>query len=135
MAKKAVVEAVSARLAANWDENLAAIYDANSQTSTPAGGEPFLVLQFPVADTERLPVNNRYYREEGAFRVVIHTEAGAGADKALEWGDQIAAIFRDQEFDGVVCLVPTSPLTHDDNEDGNYFVTSVVCPYRYDFAD
>jgi hypothetical protein len=133
MAKKAVVDAVRARLAANWNEADAAIFDANSEGSTPADGTPFIILQFPVSDSEKPAVGTRHYLEEGAFRIVIHTQRGGGADQALQWGDTIAGIFRDLKFDGVECLVPSSPLTHDDNDQGQYFVASVVVPYRYQF--
>jgi len=135
MARKEVVDAVRARLAANWDTNDAAIYDANSQGSTPTEGDPFIIVQFPVAETVRWPVNQRYYREEGGFRILIHTERGSGDQLAHEFADEISDIFRDQSFGGVHCGVPSTPLFDDENDQGLYYVTSVVVPYTFNFSD
>ena len=133
MARMEVITAVRARLAANW--SAAPVYDNNSQGSTPEDASPFVILQFPLANTERWPVNQRYYVEEGAFRVVIHTQRGSGEDLALQWSDQIADIFRDQTFAGVECKVPSSPLLDDENDQGPYFATSLVVPYVYRYTD
>jgi hypothetical protein len=129
------MDAVRARLAANWDEDDAAIFDANSEGTTPSDGAPFIVIQFPVSETSRWPVDRRYYREEGGIRIVIHTVRGSGDQQALEWADTISDIFRDQTFSGVRCQVPSTPLVDDDADRGLYFATSVVVPYWYTFTD
>ncbi|WP_210482747.1 phage tail terminator-like protein [Microvirga antarctica] len=132
MARKAVIEAVTARLAAQWTS--CPIIPTNRSGDRPRDGSPFLVVQFPVANTARL-THSAYYREEGAFRIVIATERGEGMATPLAWADELAALFRSQRFDGVRCKTPGSPLIHDENDDGAYFVTSIVVPYFFDFQD
>lgn len=132
MAQKAVVDAVSARLAAQW--SACPVYGSNVQGEVPLDGSPFLLTQYPVANVQRT-THSRTYREEGAIRLVISVERGSGIAQALAWGDQLATLFRGQTFGGVECKAPTSPLVHDDNDDGLYFRTSVVVPYWFSFRD
>jgi hypothetical protein len=135
MARKEVIDAVRARLEDNWDSGDAPIYDANSEGSIPTDAGAFIVLQFPVSETTRWPLNQRYYREEGGFRIVIHTARGSGDQQAHEFADTLSDIFRDQTFDGVQCGVPSTPLFDDENDRGLYYVTSVVVPYTFNFQD
>lgn len=130
MAMKTVVDAVYARLAANW---AATDIDTTGERGETAGAA-FITVQFPVSNISRLSISDRLYREEGAFRIVINAERGdAGVANALTWADQLAALFRDVSFGGVQCLVPSSPAIGDFNDEGMYFVTTIVCPYTYDF--
>jgi hypothetical protein len=133
MAAKAVVDAVLARMQAQW--TACPVVPENAQGDTPADASAFIVVQFPVSSTERWSIGDRQYREEGGFRLVINVERGGGIDKLMEWGDQLAAIFRYRSFDGVECWTPTSPFTDDRSDEGNYFTGSVVVPYVFDFTD
>lgn len=130
MAKPAVVSAVAERLAANWTE--CALVGANLQGEVPQDGTPFILVQYPVANEYRT-THSPTYREEGAIRLMINVSTGSGTDQALAWGDQLGDLFRYKKFDGVECKSPTSPLIHDENDDGLYFRTSVVVPYHYTF--
>jgi hypothetical protein len=129
MASKAVKDAVSARLGVAW--NGLPVTGPNEDAATSAGS--FLALQFPVANNRRMTIDRGRYREEGAFRIVINGERAVGADQVLGWADDLAALFRDQQFDGVVCGVPGSPFLDDRNDMGNYFQVAVVFPYHFDF--
>lgn len=131
MAHQAVVDAIEAYLAANW--NRCAVVGPNVEGETPQDGSPFLVLQFPVSNTERLSVSTRYYQEEGAVRMVLNMARGEGTQRPLQWAGELADLFRDQAFGGIKFQVPTSPFFDDSNEEGVYFVTTVVAPYTYDF--
>jgi len=133
MAAKAVVDAVSTRLEAEWTRT--PVFSANSHGVAPTDGSPFLVALFPVANVERVVMNERYYREEGGIRFVLSIERGSGTDVGMGWADELAGLFREQKFDGVETGVPTSPLIYDDNEEGNYFRITVVVPYEYKFRD
>lgn len=134
MAQKAVVDAVAARLAASWTR--CPVYGVNEgRGETPADGSPFLVPQFPVASVERLPVSQRFYRETGGIRFVLHTQAGAGTEPALTWAGELAALFRDQTFAGVITQAPSSPFIDNSNDRAGYFVTTIVVPYTFNFSD
>jgi hypothetical protein len=87
-----------------------------------------------VADVNRWPVDTRYYREEGGFRLVLAVERGIGTAKIREWGEELAALFRDREFDGVTTQVPSEPFTDDLSDQGNYFMATMVVPYFYNFV-
>jgi hypothetical protein len=132
MAKKQVIDAVEARLGAVWDG--LPVFGANAEGEPPSDGTPFLMVQYPVSETRRLPVTTFAYWEEGGIRIVLNEARGVGLAKTTERCEALAELFRDQTFDGVVCRVPSSPFIDDDNEDGNYFQTSIVVPYTYAFS-
>src|SRR3954467_15538734 len=131
MASKYVEDTIEGHLEANW--TLSPILTENMQGSTPEDGSPFLRLQFPVADVGRWAVDQRYYREEGGFRIIIAVENGSGTAKIRDWGAQLAALFRDKKIGDVITLAPSEPFTDDASNEGNYFVGSMVVPYTYDF--
>lgn len=133
MATKAVVDAVLARLAEQWAA--CPVLTAATQSQTPGDGSPFIVVQFPVANVERMTLNQRRYREEGAFRIVILTDRNAGWGLPLTWADQLSSIFRDRTFGGIRTQVPGSTPLTDDNDDGLYNRTSFAIPFTHDFQD
>jgi hypothetical protein len=129
MAHKAVEIAVEARLRAG---TALPVFVENVIAEAPADGSAFLILQFPVASVERWPVNQRVYRETGAFRIVAHVPTGTGTDQIRDLGEQLAAIFCDQTFDGVNCRVPGPPFI-DDSVEGPLIWASIVFPYDFTF--
>ncbi len=132
MAVLAVITAVESRLVAGFAE--APIIETNGGQEPPADGSEFVVVQYPVANNEQMTLG-RYYREEGAFRVVISAQRGLRENliKALGWADTIAALFRTQKFDGVESWTPNLARLDDDNDEGNYYVISVVVPYTFKY--
>ena len=132
MARKAVVDAVEAYLAANW--SACPVIGPNGAGTTPEDGAPYIVAQYPVAGTVRM-VHQPYYREHGSIRFVIHVGRGAGIDQALAWADDLAALFRFKAFGGVRTQTPSSPMFDDEQSDGNYFWCALIVPYRYDWRD
>lgn len=106
----------------------------NGPEEPPQDASPYLAVQFPIANERRTTFSGTYV-EEGAARVVILAERGSGTDWSLERGEEIARLFRSLKKNGVEFLTPTSPLMNDDNDDGNYFRTSVIVPYQYHFED
>lgn len=52
MASKAVVDAVEARLAANWSAT--PIIGINLKGEPPADGSPFLTVQYPVSNSRHV---------------------------------------------------------------------------------
>jgi hypothetical protein len=127
VAKKTAVDAIIARLKANW--TLAPVLDRNETTQTPADGSPWVRIEFPVASNRptTLKTGNR---EDGGFRIVVATEIGSGLDKSNTWCEQISAIFNRQKFDGVTCYAPT---IREGVDDGSYFIATVVVPYYFPY--
>jgi hypothetical protein len=132
MAHKDVVDAVHARVGTAWS-GLPVLRLNDNSVQRPSDGSAFIQVQFPASRTERLPINERLYREVGGFRFVISGKSGNGLSDVLTWAEGLAALFRDQEFDGVRCQVPGSPFLDDSNDDGLYFVCSLVVPYEFQF--
>jgi hypothetical protein len=132
MASRHVEEAVQAYLTTGWTD--APILVENEQGEGPEDGSPFVRLQFPASNVARWPVDQRYYREEGGFRLVIAVERGIGTQKIRDWGEELAELFRDREFDGVITRAPSEVFTDDDSDTGNYFVGTMIVPYEYNFS-
>lgn len=137
MARLAVISAVEARLAANW--TLCPIIGGLSTDDRPPSIDgavaPFLAVQYPVANSEQLTFGApgaNFWREEGAIRLVIHVGRQDGAT-GLAWADQLAALFRGKDFDGVQTFAPSSPAIDDRNDDGLYLQLSFAVPYHFDF--
>lgn len=133
MASKAVEDAVDAYLAANWAG--LPVLKENEQGEIPSDGSPFIILQFPVRNVERISIGQRTYREEGGIRIIINVQRGAGTAAIRQHGDALADLFRDQTFNGVHCGVPTEPFTDDASDRGVYFSGSVVVPFWFVFSD
>lgn len=136
MPSKAVIDAVEARLAANWTST--PYFGGNVTGDPPIDGSPYLIVQFPVANGQQITVGapgNNVYREEGVIRFVLHVQRGQGLSQGLGWADALAAIFRGQKFSGVNCWAPSPPVLDDANDRGNFEVLSFVIPYyRDDFG-
>lgn len=133
MALKKVVDAVAARLSAQWDR--CPVYGINDKGETPGDGSPFVQISFPVANGEQLTVGdpgNNVYRETGAFHLAVHAQRGAGVTAGLTMADELATLFRGKNFDGVQTFAPSSPAIDDRNEEGMYFTLSVAVPYQAD---
>ena len=128
MASKVVEETIETYLAANWTDS--AIFTENLEQETPVDGTPFIILQFPAISVIRLAVSNRTYAEEGGFRIVINLRRGEGVQRMRDWGETLAALFRDVRVGEVECLVPSEPATGDDSESGSYFSGTMTCLFR-----
>lgn len=133
MARKAVVDAVEARLAALW--TACPVIGMNTDVGEPpADASDFLAVQYPVASEERLTVNQGLYRETGGIRFVLYTQRGFGTAAALTRSEALAALFRDQTFGGIITQVPSSAFLDDSNDNANYLVTSFVVPFTHSYA-
>lgn len=137
MASKTVEDAVDAALAA-WaaaHSPVVTVLTENTQAEAPADGSPFLIVQYPVANTRRLPIKRGLYVEEGGFRIVINVQRGRGTAAMRTMGSELGALFRDVDLtNGVQCLVPTEPFTDEQSDQGNFFRGSLVVPYRYVYS-
>lgn len=133
MAKKAVVDAVEARLKDRF--SACPVFGINLQGETPEDGTTFVQVQYPVANTTTMDLASTYYREEGAIRLIVQAQRGAETAAGLTLADELAGLFRNKRFDGVQTFAPSSPVIDDRNEEGMYFALGFVIPYQFDFTD
>jgi hypothetical protein len=133
MAKKAVVDAVEARLQERF--SACPVFGINLQGETPEDGSTFVQVQYPVANTTTMDLAGTYYREEGAIRIIVNAQRGAETAAGLTLADDLAALFRNKKFGGVQTFAPSSPVIDDRNEEGMYFALSFAVPYQFDFTD
>jgi Bacteriophage related domain of unknown function len=134
MAHPTVVAEVEARLAANWTAT--PIVPANTLGTTEGLGEPFVIVDYPVANSERSAVNDRLYREEGGFRILLYMPRGIGLTQGGTWSEALAAIFRDQKFGAGLALntlAPDPPITDDASDEGNFFLFATIVPYVFEY--
>lgn len=135
MALSAVAAAFAARLQANWTR--CPVRELGSlDGDTPDDAGTFIVMQFPVSNSEQISFGSpgsNVYRDEGAFRLVLVCERAPGfLPVALQWIDELAALFRGKTFDGVRTYAPSQPVIDDRNEDGPYYRLSFSVPYEHD---
>ncbi|MFC3693125.1 DUF4128 domain-containing protein [Chenggangzhangella methanolivorans] len=131
MVAKVVAEAIETRLAAIG----LPVVGQNVQDGAPADGSAFLLVQYPVTNAEPISVGapgENLYRDEGGARVVISVPSGSGRDQALDWSDEIIALFRGHTDGHLEFLAPAGGPIDDRNDNGAYFQLTVALPYRFD---
>jgi hypothetical protein len=132
----AVVDAVEGRLADLWPDE--PVVGVNGRNTPPADGANYLLVEYPLAEepvmlTEGAPGQN-YWREEGAFRLVLHRPRAAGIRPGLIEAEELSALFLGKDLgNGVQTFAPTSPAIDDRNTLGNYVRFSIAVPYQADF--
>jgi hypothetical protein len=133
MAGKVVVDAVSARLAANWTAT--AIVDDDTTGQGTGDGSAYVTVEYPVAVENQITVGspgNNVFRESGAFRIKLICPTGTGLSQPLAWIDQLRAIFRGKQFSGVVCYAPSPGVIDNSNYAAGKFIISSSVPYYTD---
>lgn len=133
MPSAAVEAAFQAKLTADWTGST--VLDGNGDTQPPEGVNAFLVVQYPVVNSQK-PVLGRRFFEEGAARLVLNVKVGTGLPDGLALADTLASLFRDRNLGGgIETFTPSAPIINDANDDGNWFELAVIVPYRYQFDD
>lgn len=107
---------------------------------TDVEGRPaaWITVQYPNVETERLTMDApAYHVERGQLRFVLNTPRGGEAEtlEAQQWSDEIAALFRWQEFDGVVTQEADPPRLNNDADFGGFLQSSVFVLYEFQFSD
>lgn len=135
MARHEVMQAVKDRFAARFGpvdldgvSTAIKVFHPNEEADTN-GAAIFVQVQYPVANA--IPFLNRRMREEGAFRLLIHTERGWGSVASSLIAGALTEIFSFKRFGGVQTFAPSSPVNDDRNDNGAYFTTSVTVPYHF----
>jgi hypothetical protein len=137
MSRKAVIDAVKTRQAANWT-TLPVSYP-NERVTIPADLTGFVVIENPVGRGEQHGIGaagSRRFSEEGGFRVVIHVPLGAGWETAYTYADELATVFRGVKLEagsGSLDLwAPGPPIPQ--GQDGAYYKIAFSIPYTFQFA-
>ncbi|WP_316234666.1 phage tail terminator-like protein [Bradyrhizobium sp. SZCCHNR1020] len=133
MASLAVMDAVDARLAANWTRCAIVADDTTGQG--PADGSPYLTVEYPVAREEQITVGSpgaNVFRETGVIRLVLVQQTGTGRRQPVQWMDELRALFRSTLFSGVTTFAPSPAIVDPANYAGGKFKVSCAVPYYFD---
>ena len=127
---KAVMDAALARLGATWtstDGTALAVLDLNAAGEPPASGSPFIAVELPVANERQLTLGSpgsNQWKEEGAIRIVVNDQRGAGIARIEGWVDELRALFRGQYLSNIQFFEANAGVINDSNDLGNYFQMS-----------
>ena len=136
MASYTPAAAIESRLRTEYTDN--PIYLWSEVTDAPAATlGPFLVLEFPGGTSEQMSIGapgSNWWEENGGFMVHIFVPLGShDLNDARQIAETVAAIFRGQEFSGVVCRAPNppQPMREDKAVPAMYAGLSIFIPYYY----
>ena len=138
MPRSAVVEAVDAVLDAGWSHTEVVPFNTSYEAPVDGDGnpEPFLLVQYPISDTRHLTLGRIGPSEElGTVLFRLHTARGVGIATALEWADELAALFHRRNIPPIRYGDASSPRLDDDADLGNYLQTSIVVNYSFRFQN
>lgn len=133
MPSRTAFNAVSTR-AAQWTRAPILPFGSAPQ-ETPADGSAFLQIQFTVSSERHVgmaAVGNRTFRESGVARFVLAWPRGQDIATALDWLDELRALFRAAEIGGLRTWAPSAPVLNDDSEDGQYVLLSFAVEFYLD---
>lgn len=136
LAHPSVIAAVTDRFQAGFQVPACRIVPVNTKPGDDRSLSAFVVLQFPFSSSAPATVGapgGQWWMEEGAFRFVLSVPKGDGLGLGPEWAEQIAQLFRGEEFGDVVCFAPGSPVVDDGNETDAFFRLSFAVPYEFQF--
>lgn len=139
MARKAVTEAVDARLAAEWTHTaivpFAATYEPPEALDEDGNPVPWLTVQYAVSETASLVLDDDEgpFKERGIIFLILHVSRVADFGEVQNWLDELFDLFNRKRFDGVHCLDATSSRMDNDADLGNYLQFTVSVPYEFQF--
>ena len=136
MSKKAVKDAVSTYLAANWTDTT--ILEIENIHVDQPPNEAWVALQWPGSVEYAAALSGCCYREEGTFIINLIGVSGEGTDELDTLGDTMMDLFRGQTIEGVIIDMVTTPSYREDedrqeNESGNAYTYVISVDYHYDF--
>lgn len=116
-------------------------YYQNEDNVLPDDPVPFTYVVFDTASQDLAAYGggagaNRW-RNAGALEAYVFVPTGEGLTRALDYAEQIAALFRGQIFSGVICLdaqVDPDAVDRGPGADlpGNYHVVAAIITFRFD---
>lgn len=99
---------IEKRIANNWATTPLAFDNA---PYSPHDGEPWVRCQIFEEDVRRLNIGNPgYHRVVGLIVLSIYVPVSTGTQLARTYADALAELFRDQQFNGILCreVVPAT---------------------------
>lgn len=127
MALLRVVQAIENRLRANFDR--CPIIVENDVAELNPGEGPTLIVQFPWSTSDLYAIGGTCI-EEGAARFVLIIPRGIGTHEGRQWLDEIADVFRNERFDDIRTIAPTSPRSDDRSDLPGGFRLIMMVPYE-----
>lgn len=126
-----VYEKVHARLG-TWS-SLAQCPLAETNMPAPSPQASFIEVEFPLSHNDQVSVGRpAIFREDGAFRLVLHVKLNAGLADAMTWVGELLTLFGSQVFDGIETFAADPPPFDDNNRRGAHYLLPIVVPYKYD---
>ncbi len=129
-----IAEAVETRMNTEWTTlhpTINVFFDStNQQTDNEDSFVDFTIL-FGEARRMNIGISYRNHRCEGIININIYVKKGEGTRTALSYADDIAGIFRDKLFSGILCKSPSIKRL---GEELQWFVYNVSVPFQADFA-
>lgn len=125
------IEAIETRFNTEWAAGPnTPIRFENDPRSAPTSGEWVECVVIP-ATAERSTLGIRNHRYTGFININIYVSKGTGTNRARVLADTAAAIFRDQQFSGIVCRSPDIVIVGDVN---GFYQINVSAPYWRDYV-
>ena len=134
MASAAVIAAVKARQQAGWTTTR--VDYPNETTTPPTDSADFVEVDFPLAGSDQAslgaPGANKF-RDLGTIRFIVNIKSGDGTDRATQYANELADLFRAKVFAGVITYAPSPPVYL--GMDGVHASWSIAIPYKYDHQE
>lgn len=124
--------AIRQRLADNWSTT--PIKYGN--TPSPAVEPPFVFLEIRHTSARQIGIGtgetNRLYRQSGLILIAIYVKKNDGTGLAAQYADAICDIFRGKTFGGVVCSTCYPDGGRPADDQGNYWMKTILCEFYSD---
>lgn len=133
MASKTVIDAVAARVTANWTR--AQLYSLNVEGAPPADLSAFLDIEYPISSETQITIGAlgaNVFREQGVIRFVLCVPPGGGVDPWAGYIDELRDLFRAKQFSGVTTWAADPPVINNHSDLIGYFELAVAVPYHFD---
>lgn len=121
------IEYIESRFTTNWGVTTPIRY-GNDPRPAPTTGEWVSLHVIPI-DATRSTLGIRNHRYNGIININIFVAKGTGTNRCRALADTASAIFRDIEFNNIVCRSPNITVVGDN--DGFYQI-NVSVPYWKD---
>ena len=122
---KAVTQLIETHLSASWNQTPIAF---DGVEFSPTRGTPFVRLQVEWVDTAQVSIGNMV-RGEGYAMFSVFTPSNQGSQPALNFADQLAAIFTKWTDGGLTLFLARTVRVgmHDE-----WYQVNVLIPFKYD---